>query len=834
MPAEETFDMDDIMDKFQEFVANPDPYMEAFGIRAKRDTENHAGFKEFPIPFIGAKFGVKYVDPAERLKGGEAFFHVDDLQSLIPRAHSRKVKLHVKFNGGASTTDGLFEAEVDYHMEHKDGHGTEEGSMKVVRQMRGGKWHTNVKTEAQPFSGTTIISQRINNMELDLESDRATMFNAKYVNPTMNRDIDVKVTRVPGKSIKAVIVRGGVTSVIEGVLSKPSSNEIDVDIDANIRGVQYTGKVSGKMEAGKSTKLKVEVKKGSEGVLQMLVEVKLAGSSGQFRGKYSIMGGKVAQGKYAGKWGPGKMELEAEPYKLSVDLQMGRSIKVKAEKSGVEMWTYKTLREDKSTGDAIVYEAKSEMTLNPTSKLHHFIDQNYAFGAWEKRSNTFKLFIDRNNRNTFLRKFKVEFDVVKDGAEVIKITGDTTGAPYNFEFLAPNLFKKMGSSLDRATVTVNHQKGKSLNIKSNIRGGLELDINHTPNSLGGRTINVLATKAGAQMFKYHGDTSKVNNAAMLKVGLKGEFDLSPESILYKTIVSKYRILTPFAKRTSELEFFWDKQNKNVLINKFYAKVKIDKDGTNVANIDISTNEKPYKLKAFLPAVFGRLRPGMTEVDVTVAHELGQFLEMKVNHAGAKFKGFKIAKTGNGEEREITWNGKKLGRGQYELTASRFQTTQTLENGKSLTTTITWKNKWDSPAFLLDNKVNVNLAGTERKLDLNMNWDMSKVPDFDMSTPESGHFKMAAVGNNKRWGDYTISRDVSFSSANKVMQLKINGDSAFAAGPMAATSPIHTVVDMKFDVDRTDLEGTFKKVMAGKVFSVIFPKGISMPSIRIGA
>ena len=418
MPAEETFDMDDIMDKFQEFVANPDPYMEAFGIRAKRDTENHAGFKEFPIPFIGAEFGVKYVDPAERLKGGEAFFHVDDLQSLIPRAHSKKVKLHVKFAGGASTTDGLFEAEVDYHLEHKDGHGTEEGSMKVVRQMRGGKWHTNVKTEAHPFSGATIISQRINNMELDLESDRATMFNAKYVNPTMNRDIDVKVTRVPGKSIKAVIVRGGVTSVIEGVLSKPSSNEIDIDIDANIRGVQYTGKVSGKMEAGKSTKLKVEVKKGSEGVLQMLVEVKLAGSSGQFRGKYSIMGGKVAQGKYAGKWGPGKIEVEAEPYKLSVDLQMGRSIKVKAEKSGVEMWTYKTLREDKSTGDAIVYEAKSEMTLNPTSKLHHFIDQNYAFCAGKKRPNIFKPSIDRNNRNTFLHRFKVE-----DGDEVINTTG---------------------------------------------------------------------------------------------------------------------------------------------------------------------------------------------------------------------------------------------------------------------------------------------------------------------------------------------------------------------------------------------------------------------------
>ena len=103
--------------------------------------------------------------------------------------------------------------------------------------------------------------------------------------------------------------------------------------------------------------------------------------------------------------------------------------------------------------------------------------------------------------------------------------------------------------IDRATVTVNHQKGKSLNIKSNICGGLELDVNHSPNSLGGRTINVLATKAGAQMFKYHGDTSMVTDAAMLKVGLRGEFDLGPKIILYKTIVSKYRILTPFAKRS---------------------------------------------------------------------------------------------------------------------------------------------------------------------------------------------------------------------------------------------------------------------------------------------
>ena len=49
------------------------------------------------------------------------------------------------------------------------------------------------------------------------------------------------------------------------------------------------------MEAGKSTNLNFEVKKGSEGGLQMLAEVKLTGSSSQFCGQYSIMGGKVTR-----------------------------------------------------------------------------------------------------------------------------------------------------------------------------------------------------------------------------------------------------------------------------------------------------------------------------------------------------------------------------------------------------------------------------------------------------------------------------------------------------------------------------------------------------------
>ena len=66
------------------------------GTKRHTETENHVNYKEFPIPSIRAEFGVKYVDPAERLKGREAFFQVDHPQSFIPRAHSNKVQLNVK------------------------------------------------------------------------------------------------------------------------------------------------------------------------------------------------------------------------------------------------------------------------------------------------------------------------------------------------------------------------------------------------------------------------------------------------------------------------------------------------------------------------------------------------------------------------------------------------------------------------------------------------------------------------------------------------------------------------------------------------------------------
>merc|ERR1712110_649693 len=307
LPDAENFDMETVMDLVQEFIANPDPCMEAFGVRAKRHVEdlNRSGFKQFPIPFIGAEVGIKYKDPSNRDKGGEAYLEILDLASLVPRAKSRKVQLHAKFDGGASNSDGLFTMEVDYHFGHKDGSGTEEGSIKVVREMRGGMWHTDIKTEAHPFSGRPIIPTRINNMEFEVESDRQTKLKGKYVNANMGRDITWDIVRQPGKSIKAIIVRGGVTSTIEGTLNR-SGQDMDIIIKADIRGVKYDGKISVKSASDK-TNVVVDIKKGSESVVQLKSEVQVKGTKFRLRSKYSIMGGKVAQGDFKANYQNNKL-----------------------------------------------------------------------------------------------------------------------------------------------------------------------------------------------------------------------------------------------------------------------------------------------------------------------------------------------------------------------------------------------------------------------------------------------------------------------------------------------------------------------------------------------
>merc|ERR1712048_164928 len=177
---------------------------------------------------------------------------------------------------------------------------------------------------------------------------------------------------------------------------------------------------------------------------------------------------------------------------------------------------------------------------------------------------------------------------------------------------------------------------------------------------------------------------------------------------------------------------------NVLLNKFYVKGQVMKDGQKVMNMLVTTNEKPYRVELFLPVVLNKIYSDMDEYKMTVEHNPGQLLNVVTN--GKKFKGFKISRTGNGNEREIEINGKKLGSGDYTLTDNSFSTKITNAAGDWLEPKITWegalpKNKDEAANFFAQNNVKVHATGSKRNFDIDLSWKATK-PDWDWSTPES--------------------------------------------------------------------------------------------------
>merc|ERR1712147_521817 len=112
-------------------------------------------------------------------------------------------------------------------------------------------------------------------------------------------------------------------------------------------------------------------------------------------------------------------------------------------------------------------------------------------------------------------------------------------------------------------------------------------------------------------------------------------------------------------------------------------------------------------------------------------------------------------------------------------------------------------------------------GSKRNFDIDLSWKATK-PDWDFSTPESLKMDLNAKGKGPRWGDWSISRDVAASIANKVISFDVSGTS------------ILTEVHMKYLIQQRDLTGKMSKVINGKEYSIEFPDGFGvMPQIKMG-
>jgi len=816
--------------------------------RAKRNAI--VGDLDRSFDLYGVHIGIKYKDPADRAKGGELKVVVDDMKAIFPRARSKSIDVYLKFDGGASKTDALFDLDITYKLTHADGTGVEDGTLKMFRHKDGNNWVSHLKTEAtgSHHGSASIIPSMINNAQVDVVSDRETKFNLKYLNKYKSRDIEINVDRTPGREAHVTVgkIGGSKTMDIKFTatdlnLRKPDGN-FNVGLEGNVNGEQISGSVKGE-KSDKGQRVKVNLTKGNRKVLQLDAKVKADPAKMQYSTKtiYSVMGG-VLQGTVQMKFENKEFKFmhinkdTKEKMELRVFLNPGSKLEIEGKKNGEVMWSYSTKRTTINDANTFDLTLETDLTLNSQSILYTLMDQHYPYGAFNVRRNEVRIFVDKQNRNFLLPKFLIDVKLYKEGERMVTLKIDSTERPYTFFFKAPRVFDRWNIDYDHIEGKMTHVPGSSIKIETNLQGGIEISGQRGDNSKGGRDIHILTKKAGKQMMKVDISTEKTVNDNEIKLVLRDSVEVDPDSVLYRRIVRNYRLLTPFNKRTGEFEFFVNKQAKNVLLNKFYVKGEVKKDDQTVMKALLTTNEKPYKMSLYLPALLNKIYHNMNEYVMTVDHNPGQYLKVDAN--GKMFKGFKIVRTGSGNEREFEINGKKLGRGDYTLTDNSFKTKITVADGNWIEPKITWQgrlpnNKQEAEAFFLKNNLNADVKTSKRSFNAGLSWKMDK-PDFDFSTPWNCKMDFNIAGEGPNWGTYSISRDVTAAVSNHVINLTVNGDASFTKGVFLKISPVHTNVDLTYKMNARDLIGKFSKVIKGKEYSIEFPAGsFVMPKITWG-
>merc|ERR1712193_75106 len=228
----------------------------------------------------------KYKDPSDRAKGGELHVVVDDM----------------KADGGVSKTDGLFDLDIHYKLNHAHDHGLEQGTLKLFRHKEGNNWVSHLKTETtgSHHGSDSIIPSMINNAQIDVVSDRETKFNLKYLNKYKSRDIEINVDRIPGKEAHVTVGKSDGTKMMDLKftatdlnLRKPDGN-FNVGLEGNVNGEQISGSVKGE-KSDKGQRVKVNLTKGNRKVLQVDAKVKADPAKMQYSTKtiYSVMGGVI-------------------------------------------------------------------------------------------------------------------------------------------------------------------------------------------------------------------------------------------------------------------------------------------------------------------------------------------------------------------------------------------------------------------------------------------------------------------------------------------------------------------------------------------------------------
>jgi len=346
--------------------------------------------------------------------------------------------------------------------------------------------------------------------------------------------------------------------------------------------------------------------------------------------------------------------------------------------------------------------------------------------------------------------------------------------------------------------------GGSLKLQYLPDGGLDLKLEgkRVLSANNDLELEAKATRGGAEYWKYNIHFTPVSSADTYEMNVKSQFDIEDENSMVYSLFCNHGFGC-FKHRSLKAKMNLDKA-KPLRVD---FDLNLFKDDEEVLMADVNTKQSPYKFVVKAPRILPKLLPtGRSSIEFEADHNPGQYLHVKSNTN--MLSSFNVDKLPNGM-RKVELNGKELLQADFNKGDNTVSQTTTLPDGRSLTTTVSWESD-----NMEKNKVNLKLDGTERNLDADFEWDFQNPRDMSFK----GHGK----GQNKRWGNYEISRDLKMSAADGVF--KLDGTGYANIDKFFMPTPVDTQMKVMLNMNNNEYMFDVSKTYDGKKMGLLLNNG----------
>lgn len=434
----------------------------------------------------------------------------------------------------------------------------------------------------------------------------------------------------------------------------------------------------------------------------------------------------------------------------------------------------------------------------------------------------YKISVVHEDKNGDGEEDYLDVKVFKNGPKVFDFEVDRSSWPRTFKVEYPasiafltHTAGKIDGTRDRGKLHIHFHPGKGKDI--------EIDLERTHKDAAGkheRHFKGTIKRTNEVYYEYDSTVSFGGNPSQLELDANSKMTVNSKSLLHQFVCSPMMSglsFLCFNQRTMEAKFRADKTKPY----KMNIHTKVDKDGAEVFRIDMQTQTSPYKLTFNWPrmrAIVAPYRNGPLEI--TANHNPGTSLAITSNIRG--FEQFSVVKMPNGQ-RKVTLNNKEVVTADFQKSGRTITQSTTLPDGRALTTTFKWgnDNNW------LNNHIELDLDGTERKLDSKFEWNFGAA---------QGTWKLDAVGHNNRWGDYNIHRTGKYANNGGVWSFDVDGTALWKG------NNVKTDVFIKLDTSKVGngkldaITAKLIKVVDGKKYEINVTDGKMAPGdfVKVGA